>query len=218
VLKDTHTIEELEQASVEKETNTEEVIDLEWRDYDLLPSFTLEGDSLEDEKQSTAVADTSELHPAVEPVEGKLNDLIGYRYQVHGGKIINSRQSYHRPKMERELRRTKRYGLYPDDKEVSTEDFRGGMEDQEMEKVMMDIIASPGLLSNRERKVLSLLYLNNDDEENTYASVAEKFGLKHGMSISFIRNEAVKKIRRAVEMYERTGKISLKESRPFQSF
>ncbi|MSU56172.1 MAG: hypothetical protein EXS51_02600 [Candidatus Taylorbacteria bacterium] len=211
VLKAGQNLGELEQASVEreKEANLEKVVDLEWRDYDILPSFTMEGDSVEDEEQGTAVGDTSELHAPGEPIAGKQNDLIGYRYQTHAGKIFNSRQTLIRPTEERILRRTKRYGVHPDADLVSArQDFRTEVEEREEEKVLMDIISSPDILTDRERTVVSMLYLQNDEGGHTLASIAQQFG-RTGTVMGIALKDALKKIRRAVAVYESTGRISL---------
>jgi len=202
--------DELEKESLEKdhETQYERQIDLEYRDYDLLPSFTLEGDSLEDEEEGVNIGDISELHPEGEQIEGKLSDLIGYRYSIQGGKMGNYRSSLKKPKIERMLKQTERYGLHPvRGLRKNNLDFRSEIEEQEMEKIMMDIISSPDILTDRERTVVSMLYLNNEDEKNTQDIVGEHFGVT-GSLIGGIRRRALRKIREAIDIYERTGKIA----------
>ena len=205
---DVQNFDELEKRSVENEERQVEPIDLEWRDYDLLPSFTLEGDSLEDEEEGVNIGDTSELHPKGEPIEGELNDLIGYRYPIQGGRMGNYRSSLKKPKIEKMLKRTERYGLYPvRGLKKDNLDFRSEIEEQEMEKIMMDIISSPDILSAREREIISMRYFNNDNEQNTYESIGERYGVS-GTRINQMSKDAIKKIRKAVNTYELTGKIA----------
>lgn len=194
----------------EDRRNSRDNVDLNWRDYDLLPSFTLEGESLDDEEEGINIGDTSELHPSGESIEGQFNDVIGYRYATApGGAVYNSKVVYKKPKQQRQMKVTWRYGVHLKDNLLgeTSEDPGDKFEDKDMFEIVRGILEDPNVLSEREKKIIIMKFFEADDdnEEKTLESIGKVFGVTRER-IRGIKNEALRKIRRAIREKDVFGK------------
>ncbi len=203
--------EQLEQESLDRKNDAPEAndIDLNWQDYDLTPSFTLEGESLDDELEGVNTDDTSELHPESDSIDGEMGDLFPYGYytqygKVYDNKIIDDRAA----KVKRIIKAgkvTDRYGLSPN---VETENALLESSDNtssesvlirsEMEDEILKIIEND--LNSRERMVMEQYFFSNNGE--TLETIGNKIGLTR---------EAIRKIIERAILTIRT-KLRIKDS------
>ena len=105
---------------------------------------------------------------------------------------------------------TWRYGIHPKDNLFSktSEDFRDEVEDKDMLKVMSDIFDDLKILNEREKKVIIAKffeYNGNGDEEKTLEDIGKNFGVTRER-VRQIKNDAIRKIRRALREKEVFGK------------
>jgi len=202
---DVETFESLEQDSLSRERKEggAKDIDLDWHDYDLTPSFTLEGESLDDEEDGTYIGDTTELHPDGEPVEGRFNDLIGYRYPSLHGKVFNTKVALKFISPEKLLGITDRYGVHPSEEFFTHDNFEPTSADNELERkdmyeAVMKIFEEE--LDEREQTVIKRYIMENDGSE-TFRNIGKDkdFGLV-GQSVRNILAKAFKKIRLSLKI------------------
>ncbi len=177
----------LERRAVEldNEVPPSETVDLDWRDYSLEPSFTMEGDSLTDEEEGTAIGDTSELRPPTEPIEGKFNDIVGYRYYKQGSEDHKYRAILLRRNIEKQLKVTERYGIRPNEQTlqvaseiselIADDTLKIATDNKDRLAYLKAIVKDTELLSDRDRIILDMLYINNPNEINTPKSLEKHF-------------------------------------------
>lgn len=198
-------LSDLEQIAVEQEkrSSTSHEIDLDWKDYDLTPSFTLEGESLDDEEEGVNIYDTSELHAYGEPIQGsKFDDIVGYFYYSIKGKVLNHKKQ---PNISPEtknvlLNKTDRYGLRPNEdlEQIMQVDFESTTSDEFAEKedsfkYIMEVIEND--LSEREREIIKDYFL-------TPGATLELVASEHGSSTERIRQilrSGFRRIRKALK-------------------
>ncbi len=188
-----------EEQSIQKEQELERIRkpDLEWQDYDMTPTFTLQGESLDEENEGTNIYDTAELHGPNEPVQGEHDDLTGYRYLAIDGKVNNYKIPNKSTKFERKMKITERYGLKPEKDIAQPIEMRESYEEREMLGIITEIMDSDKVLTPAEKDAIQKFYFNDGLEDVTQKSISKEVGLGLN-SVSQLLMRAIRKIRHQI--------------------